>query len=102
MPKEIVDLWIKLGNQINPNKLLPSIASCSLNEEQVRFYLNHARKLNFSIFIFIQANEGIRYLEYCINRLDSLDKSIHNNLLTLYLQHKPEKLLEYVKHRKVI
>lgn len=34
-PKDMVDLWIKLGNQLNPNKLLPSLASCILNDEQV-------------------------------------------------------------------
>lgn len=80
LPKELVDLWIKLANQLNPSKLIGSLASCSLSEEQ--------------------GNEAIRYLEYCINRLDSQDQSLHNNLLTLYLQHKPEKLLEYVKSRK--
>lgn len=80
MPQELVDVWIKFSSQLNPNKLIASLASYSLNEEQ--------------------ANEAIRYLEYCINRLDSEDQSLHNNLLTLYLQHKPEKLLEYVKLRK--
>ena len=82
LPKETVDLWIKLGNQLNSNKLLPSMASCNLNDEQ--------------------ANEAIRYLEYCIDRLDSQEQSVHNNLLTLYLHQKPEKLLDYVKHRNVI
>jgi hypothetical protein len=48
----------------------------------------------------MKANEAIRYLEYCINRLDSKEQSIHNNLLTLYLKNKPDKLLEYVKLRK--
>ncbi len=35
LPKEIVDLWIKFGKQLNPSKLLPSIASCRHSEEQV-------------------------------------------------------------------
>ncbi len=51
--------------------------------------------------LFYKANEAIRYLEFCINRLDSEDRDVHNNLLTLYLAHMPEKLLEYVKQRKV-
>lgn len=42
----------------------------------------------------------MRFLEYCINRFNSEDQSIHNSLLSLYLQHSPEKLLEYVKQRK--
>ena len=53
-------------------------------------------------FLFvIKADEAIRYLEFCVNRLDSEDTSVHNKLLTLYLTHAPEKLLDYVKQRKV-
>ncbi len=48
-----------------------------------------------------QATEAIRYLEFCVNTLNSEDQSVHDNLLTLYLQHKPDRLLEYVKDRKV-
>jgi hypothetical protein len=81
LPKEIVELWIRLGGQLNPRKLLPSLAACSLNDDQV--------------------NESIRYLEFCVDRLESEDQSVHDNLLTLYMQHRPEKLLEYVKKRKV-
>jgi hypothetical protein len=80
LPKEIVDLWIKLGQSLSASKLLPSLASCSLNDEQV--------------------NEAIRYLEYCVDKLNSEDQSVHNNLLILYLRYRPSKLLEYVKERK--
>ena len=55
----------------------------------------------FIIIYQKKANEAIRYLEYCIETLNSQDQSVHNNLLTLYLQQKPEKLLEYVKSRNV-
>jgi hypothetical protein len=79
LPKETTDLWIKLGAQLNPSRLLASMAHCNLNEEQLL--------------------EAIRYLEYCIDRLGCTDQSVHNNLLILYLQEKPEKLLEYVKLR---
>jgi hypothetical protein len=82
LPKEIVELWIKLGAQLNPRKLLPSLASCSLNDAQV--------------------TEAISYLEFCVNRLNSVDQSVHDNLLALYMQHKPGSLLEYVKKRTVI
>jgi vacuolar protein sorting-associated protein 18 len=81
LPKELVDLWIRVGNQLNPVKLLPSMSSCSYTEEQ--------------------ANEAMRYIEYFINRFNSEDQSLHNNLLSLYLQNEPKKLLEYVKLRKV-
>jgi hypothetical protein len=82
LPKEIVELWIKMGGLLNPRKLLPALASCAPTDEQ--------------------ANEAIRYLEFCVgNRMNSEDQSVHDNLLTLYLQHKPDRLLEYVKDRKV-
>ena len=42
----------------------------------------------------------MRYLEFCVNKLNSEDASVHNNLLILYLKHKPSRLLEYVKGRK--
>jgi hypothetical protein len=42
----------------------------------------------------------MRYLEYCVNKLNSEDPSVHNNLLILYLKHAPSRLLEYVKTRK--
>ena len=42
----------------------------------------------------------MRFLEHCINRFNCEDQSIHNSLLSLYLQHNPAKLLEYVKQRK--
>ena len=35
LPKEIEELWEKFGYKINPRKLLPSLASCQLNEDQV-------------------------------------------------------------------
>lgn len=38
LPKEMVDLWIKFGNHLNPAKLLPSMASCCHNEEQVTYF----------------------------------------------------------------
>lgn len=34
LPREIVDIWIKT-RQLNPAKLLPSVASCGHTEEQV-------------------------------------------------------------------
>lgn len=42
----------------------------------------------------------MRYLEHCVNRFGCEDQSVHNSLLSLYLQHSPEKLLTYVKQRK--
>ena len=46
LPKEIVDLWIKFGKQLNLSKLLPSISSCDHSEEQVILILI----INFVIF----------------------------------------------------
>lgn len=52
------------------------------------------------LFFSLKANEAMRYLEYCIDKFNSEDQSVHNTLLSLYLKHKPENLLEYVKFRK--
>lgn len=43
-----------------------------------------------------QANETIRYLEFCVSSMNVQEQAIHNYLLTLYAQHKPDRLMRYL------
>ncbi|KAL1116066.1 hypothetical protein AAG570_005561 [Ranatra chinensis] len=43
-----------------------------------------------------QHSELIRYLEYCITDLNCQEQAVHNFLLSLYAQHRPDRLLSYL------
>lgn len=47
-------------------------------------------------FFFLQGNEAIKYLEFCIEQLDNKDQAIHNYLLSLYAKLKPDQLMTYL------
>lgn len=79
VPKELIDLWMQLGIKLDANKLLPSL---TIGRQTIE-----------------QANESIRYLEYCINKLDIKDTAIHNYLISLYIKYKPDELLNYIKRQ---
>jgi hypothetical protein len=79
VPTKLIDMWIQLGNKLESNKLLPSLA---IGRETIK-----------------QANEAIRYLEFCINKLDLKDIAIHNYLISLYIKYKPDKLLNYIQRQ---
>ena len=61
-----------------------------------------------SFVCVLQTEQAIRYLEFCIERLDNRDPAIHNYLLSLYIeQADDEALLRYLdiqgqvrKHRR--
>lgn len=42
----------------------------------------------------------MRYLEYCVNKLNTEETAVHTTLLVMYLKHAPARLLDYVKARK--
>lgn len=48
------------------------------------------------LFFFLQGNEAIKYLEFCIEQLDNKDQAIHNYLLSLYAKLKPDQLMTYL------
>ncbi len=50
----------------------------------------------WSVNIFAQGNEAIRYLEFAVQMLDNKDQAIHNYLLSLYAKLKPEELMKYL------
>ncbi|XP_041365438.1 vacuolar protein sorting-associated protein 18 homolog isoform X2 [Gigantopelta aegis] len=77
-PKETVDSWINLGRQLDPKKLIPAL---------VQYDHNRYRE---------QGNEAIRYLEFCILKLENKDNAIHNYLLSLYAKLQSENLMTYL------
>ena len=46
--------------------------------------------------VYLQGNEAIRYLEFCVQVLGIKDQAIHNYLLALYAKIQPEQLLKYL------
>lgn len=76
IPKLVVKTLIDQGRHLKPIKLLPAFVNC--DEEY-------------------QCIEVIKYLEFCIDRLKSQEKAIHNLLLSLYAKYNPQKLMEYLK-----
>lgn len=41
-------------------------------------------------------SEIIKYLEFCVHSIGSTQQAIHNYLLTLYANHFPKKLMQYL------
>ncbi|XP_059179714.1 vacuolar protein sorting-associated protein 18 homolog [Physella acuta] len=81
VPKETVEAWIKQGKQLDPKKLIPALVQ-----------YDHKR---FSE----QGNEAIRYLEFCVQKLDNKDLAIHNYLLSLYAMFKDDHLMLYLQQQ---
>lgn len=44
-----------------------------------------------------QGNEAIRYLEFCVQKLENKDLAIHNYLLSLYAKLQPDNLMTYLQ-----
>lgn len=74
VPREMVQVLIAQGRGLSPTKLLPALVTCDND----------------------QANEVIRYLEFCVERMSCLQPAIHNYLLSLYARLKPDKLMRYL------
>ncbi len=75
IPKRFVESVIQQGRQLRPLKLIPSLVVASRADQEL---------------------EAIRYLEYCVNSLDNKDPPVHNYLLSLYIKHQEEKVLDYL------
>ncbi|KAJ8007352.1 hypothetical protein DPEC_G00116630 [Dallia pectoralis] len=79
IPQKVVDVWIQMGNKLDPKKLIPALVNYSqMGSTQ-------------------QTNETIRYMEFCVYQLVVTEEAIHNYLLSLYAKHKPDSLLWYLE-----
>ncbi|XP_030627233.1 vacuolar protein sorting-associated protein 18 homolog [Chanos chanos] len=79
IPKKVVDAWIQMGNRLDPKKLIPALVNYSqMGSTQ-------------------QIDETIRYMEFCVYRLEVKEEAIHNYLLSLYAKHREESLLPYLE-----
>ncbi|XP_053553851.1 vacuolar protein sorting-associated protein 18 homolog isoform X1 [Bombina bombina] len=77
-PKKVVDAWIAMGKRLDPKNLIPAL-------------------VNYSQSAGTQINEAIRYMEHCVYELGETEQAIHNYLLSLYAQFRPDSLLEYLE-----
>ena len=75
IPGQTVKALIEHGKNLSPLRLLPALVGCQ--EEH-------------------QTKEVIQYLEYCTGKLKVTEKAIHNLLLSLYVKHDENKLMEYL------
>lgn len=76
IPKAVVDSWIEMGKRLDPKNLIPAL-------------------VNYSQSAGTQINEAIRYMEFCVEELKETEQAIHNYLLSLYAQFRPDSLLSY-------
>ncbi|XP_065192969.1 vacuolar protein sorting-associated protein 18 homolog [Sycon ciliatum] len=65
-PTALVEAWISLDKKIDPRFLIPALTHYEPQSPNP------------------QANEAIRYLEYCVHKIGNKDMAIHNYLLSLY------------------
>ncbi|CAH0563550.1 unnamed protein product [Brassicogethes aeneus] len=77
-PKYMVKSIIEQGKKLQPLKLLPAMVS----------YQGE-----------LHAREVMVYLEFCIDKLKSTEKAIHNFLLSLYAKYDSAKLLVYLNQQ---
>lgn len=77
VPGPAVDALIAQGRRLNPIKLLPSLVHC---------HTSHGSGADI-----------LRYLEYCVDKLETSDEVLHNFLISVYALEAPEKLLPYFK-----
>ncbi|RZF33225.1 hypothetical protein LSTR_LSTR014030 [Laodelphax striatellus] len=67
IPRPTVTALIEQGRHLNPSRLLPALI-----------------------------NEIIRYLEFCVGQINCQEQAVHNYLLSLYVKHKPDRLMRYL------
>ncbi|XP_069493612.1 vacuolar protein sorting-associated protein 18 homolog [Ambystoma mexicanum] len=77
IPKQVVDAWIAMGKKLDAKNLIPALVNYSQSGSSQ------------------QINEAIRYMEFCVYKLEETEQAIHNYLLSLYAQYRPDSLLPY-------
>ncbi|KAF3633337.1 hypothetical protein FXO38_24718 [Capsicum annuum] len=85
---ETVESWMTTKS-LNPRKLIPAMMRYSSEP--------HAKSSGLSIklpeLLRNETHEVIKYLEYCVHRLQNEDPGIHNLLLSLYTKKEDESAL---------
>eukprot|EP01018_Ginkgo_biloba_P010354 Gb_14455 [translate_table: standard] len=72
---ETVESWM-VANNLNPRRLIPALMRYSSEP--------HTKD---------EAHEAIKYLEFCVHRLQNEDSAVHNLLLSLYAKQEDESAL---------
>ncbi|KAJ1104409.1 hypothetical protein NDU88_001821 [Pleurodeles waltl] len=78
IPKKVVDAWIAMGKKLDARNLIPALVNYSQSGSSQ------------------QIKEAIRYMEFCVYKLEETEQAIHNYLLSLYAQYQPDSLLPYL------
>jgi len=89
IPQQTVNVWISSVNNrehscsLDPRKLIPSLM-------RYEYPINNPPEDK-------STHQAIRYLQFCVKKLDNKDPAIHNYLLSLYASQNDEKaLLEFL------
>lgn len=106
-PKKMVSLLVEKGRKIDPVKIVPTLV-----QEGDKSGSQTVSSLSFIMFLptqtsihcitklitasFLQKQEIIRYLEYCLFNLKFDDQVLHNYLLALYASIDEKKLQEFL------
>lgn len=83
-PQETVSVWIQ-QRELDPAKLAPALLQ----------YNETAR-------VPLEQNQAVRYLLFAIDQLGSIDKAVHNALISIYASHPTKQetvLLKYIRRQ---
>ena len=80
IPRRFVESLMSVPpRSLNPLKVIPSLLVNARDDQEM---------------------EAIRYLEYCVYKLDNKDPPVHNYLLSLFIKHSQEKVRPYFEKFK--
>ena len=98
---DTVEAWIRMGKNLQPNKLIPALIQCNqpVESAQVRGCGQIGVSCNQGNGC-LQVSAAIRYLEFCVNDLRNKERAIHNFLISSYATGKEDgsysKLISYL------
>ena len=78
VPALFIDAVLDQGRRLTPSKLIPALVTNAGKAQEV---------------------EGMRYLEFCVQRQESGDPAVHNYLVHLYIKYSPAKLAAYLEEQ---
>ena len=76
IPKRFIDSLMKQKRLLSPLKMIPSLLVNARSDQEL---------------------EAIRYLEFCVNKLENKDAPVHNYLISLYIKHQPTEVWPYLQ-----
>ncbi len=78
VPADFITALLEQGRRLAPAKMVPALILNAKKQQEV---------------------ESVRYLEFCVAKLECTDPAIHNYLVHLYVKYNPSKLKGYIEEQ---